>query len=341
MFNNKVLLITGGTGSFGNAVLERFLDSDIREIIIFSRDEKKQNDMRLKYNNKKIKFIIGDVRNFDSIYKATKGVDYIFHAAALKQVPSCEFFPYEAVKTNILGTQNVLDAGVDNNVKKIIVLSTDKAVFPINAMGMTKAIMEKLVVAKSRRLNGGETVLCCTRYGNVMGSRGSVIPLFINQIKNEVPITVTNQNMTRFLLSLDEAVDLVINAFKNGKQGDIWIKKAPAATVLDLAISLKELFESETPIKIIGIRHGEKIHETLLTSEEMSKATDEGDYYRIKCDNRSLNYDIDFINKLSNNNEGDYNSKNTKRLSIEEIKGKLLNLNYVKKELEKIRDREE
>lgn len=335
MFKNNVVLITGGTGSFGNAVLNRFLNTDIKEIRIFSRDEKKQNDMKLKYNNKKIKFIIGDIRSFESLYNATKDVDYIFHAAALKQVPTCEFYPIEAVRTNILGAQNLITASVENNVRKVICLSTDKAVYPINAMGMSKALMEKLVAAKSRELNASETVLCCTRYGNVMCSRGSVIPLFIQQIKNDEPITITDPNMTRFLMSLDEAIDLVINAFKYGVQGDTWVQKAPASTVYDLAIALKELFKSNTEIKIIGVRHGEKIHETLVTREEMLRSEDKGNYYRIKPDNTNLHNSNDFIeDQLNILNAADYTSENTTRLNVDEIKEKLIKLDYVKRELE-------
>lgn len=334
MFKNNVILITGGTGSFGNAVLNRFLNTDIREIRIFSRDEKKQNDMRLKYNNKKIKFIIGDIRSFESLYNATKDVDYIFHAAALKQVPTCEFYPIEAIKTNILGTQNLINAAVENNVRKAIFLSTDKAVYPINAMGMCKALMEKLVAAKSRELNASETVLCCTRYGNVMCSRGSVIPLFIQQIKNDEPITITDPNMTRFLMSLDEAIDLVINAFKHGVQGDTWVQKPPASTIYDLAIALKELFKSNTEIKVIGARHGEKIHETLITREEMLRCEDNGNYYRVKSNNADLHNSNDFVKDQSNIlNPTDYTSENTTRLNVDEIKEKLIKLDYVKREL--------
>jgi UDP-N-acetylglucosamine 4,6-dehydratase len=338
VFKNSVILITGGTGSFGNAVLNRFLNEDIQEIRIFSRDEKKQNDMKLQFNNKKIKFIIGDVRSFESLYNATKDVDYIFHAAALKQVPTCEFYPFEAVRTNVLGAQNLISAAVENNVRKVIFLSTDKAVYPINAMGMSKALMEKLVAAKSRELNPSETVLCCTRYGNVMCSRGSVIPLFIDQIKNGGSITITNPNMTRYLMSLDEAIDLVITAFKFGIQGDVWVQKASASTIYDLAVALKELFNSNTEIKIAGIRHGEKMHETLVTKEEMLRAEDKGNYYRIKRDNGSLDIDENLpANQYSATTSEDYTSENTNRLNVEEIKDKLLKLDYVKNELEGIR----
>jgi len=334
MFTGKTLLITGGTGSFGNAVLRRFLHTDIKEIRVFSRDEKKQEDMRLELNNVKVKFYIGDIRNFDSIKSATDGIDYVFHAAALKQVPSCEFYPMEAVRTNILGTENLLNAAIENNVKKVIVLSTDKSVYPINAMGISKAMMEKLMVAKSRMTDVNKTILSGTRYGNVMASRGSVIPLFIKQIKEGKPITVTDPNMTRFLMSLDDAVDLVLYAFDNAIQGDIFVQKAPASTIWDLANAVKELFNSNNEIKIIGTRHGEKLYETLLTREELVKAEDCGDYYRIVPDDRDLNY-----NKYFTEGEKqiadieDYNSHNTQRLTIKEIKEKLLKLNYIQQEL--------
>lgn len=334
MFTGKTLLITGGTGSFGNAVLRRFLHTDIKEIRVFSRDEKKQEDMRLELNNVKVKFYIGDIRNFDSIKSATSGIDYVFHAAALKQVPSCEFYPMEAVRTNILGTENLLNAAIENNVKKVIVLSTDKSVYPINAMGISKAMMEKLMVAKSRMTDVNKTILSGTRYGNVMASRGSVIPLFIKQIKEGKPITVTDPNMTRFLMSLDDAVDLVLYAFDNAIQGDIFVQKAPASTIWDLANAVKELFNSNIEIKIIGTRHGEKLYETLLTREELVKAEDCGDYYRIVPDDRDLNY-----NKYFTEGEKqiadieDYNSHNTQRLTIKEIKDKLLKLNYIQQEL--------
>ena len=336
MFKDKVLLITGGTGSFGNAVLERFLDTDIKEIRIFSRDEKKQEDMRIKLKNNKVKFYIGNVRDYDSINSATRGVDYIFHAAALKQVPSCEFYPMQAVKTNILGTENVLNASLNNGVKKVIVLSTDKAVYPINVMGVSKAMMEKLMVAKSRIADKSKTILCGTRYGNVIASRGSVIPLFINQIKSGQFLTITDSNMTRFMMSLDSAVDLVLYAFKHARQGDMFVKKASACTIGDLAFALKELFTAKNEIKIIGTRHGEKLYETLLTREEMAKAEDCGDYFRILADTRDLNYNKYFIEgEPEISVKEDYNSHNTKRLNIEEIKKILLKIEYIQNELKK------
>ena len=318
MFKDKVLLITGGTGSFGNAVLKKFLDSDLREIRIFSRDEKKQDDMRKKYNNSKIKFYIGDVRDYRSIEDAMDGVDYVFHAAALKQVPSCEFFPIEAVKTNILGTNNVLEAAINHNVKKVIVLSTDKAAYPINAMGMSKAMMEKVAVAKGRDLDKNQTIICRTRYGNVMASRGSVIPLFCSQIEENKPLTITNGEMTRFMMTLEDAVDLVIYAFKHGKQGDLFVQKAPAATIETLAKAVLKLKKSDVPIKNIGTRHGEKLYEVLVTTEEMVTAEDLGDYYRIPADNRDLNYGK-YENKgnADLNNINEYNSHNTKRLDVD------------------------
>ena len=327
MFENKVLLITGGTGSFGNAVLKRFLETDIKEIRIFSRDEKKQEDMRIKYKNDKIKFYIGDVRDYRSIDDAMDGVDFIFHAAALKQVPSCEFYPVQAVKTNILGTENVLEAAINHNVKKVIVLSTDKAAYPINAMGMSKALMEKVAVAKGRDLKEGQTVICRTRYGNVMASRGSVIPLFCDQIKEGKPLTITNPDMTRFMMTLEDAVDLVIYAFEHGQQGDLFVQKAPAATIDTLAKAVKELKHSNVPINCIGTRHGEKLCEVLVTKEEMVNAIDMGDYYRIPADNRNLNYQkyVDQGNANLDNIE-DYNSHNTKRLGVEEMKELLLKL---------------
>lgn len=336
LFKDRILLITGGTGSFGNAVLNRFLNTDIKEIRIFSRDEKKQDDMRKKYDNSKLKFYIGDVRDYGSISLAMKGVDYVFHAAALKQVPSCEFFPLEAVKTNILGTDNVLEASINNGVKKAVVLSTDKAVYPINAMGISKAMMEKVIVAKSRTISEEGTIFCATRYGNVMASRGSVIPLFIQQIKEGRPITVTDPNMTRFLMSLDEAVDLVVNAFLYGRQGDIFVQKASAATVYNLAIALKELFNAANEIKIIGTRHGEKLYETLVNKEELVKSEDCGSYYRIPADNRDLNYEKYFVegNVALMTQEMDYNSHNVIRLSVEEIKAYITKESYVKRELE-------
>jgi UDP-N-acetylglucosamine 4,6-dehydratase/5-epimerase len=330
MFEGKTLLITGGTGSFGNAVLKRFLNTDIKEIRIFSRDEKKQDDMRKIYNNDKIKFYIGDVRNIESVRDAVKGVDYIFHAAALKQVPSCEFFPMEAVRTNVLGTDNVLTAAIDAKVKKIICLSTDKAAYPINAMGTSKAMMEKVIVAKSRNIDPEETTIACTRYGNVMASRGSVIPLFVDQIKANKPITITDPEMTRFLMNLDEAVDLVIFAFKNAKQGDLFIQKSPASTIRDLADGLVRLLKSNVEIKIIGTRHGEKAHETLMTREEKAKSEDLGNYYRIPADIRDLNYDKYFIEgdkEISKIEE--YNSENTTRLNIDGVIEKLLTTDYM------------
>ena len=335
MFKDKTLLITGGTGSFGNAVLERFLNTKIKEIRIFSRDEKKQEGMRLELKNDKVKFYIGDVRDYESVDLALKGVDYIFHAAALKQVPSCEFYPMEAVKTNIFGTENVLNAAVNNKVKKVIVLSTDKAIYPINAMGTSKAMMEKLMVAKSRTVDEHITILCGTRYGNVIASRGSVIPLFINQIKSNQPLTVTDSNMTRFMMSLDSAVDLALYAFKHAQQGDMFVKKAPACTMGDLAFAIKELFKAKNEIKIIGTRHGEKLFETLLTREEMVRAEGCGDYFRISADTRDLNYDKYFIEGESGISvQEDYNSHNTQILNVEQIKEKLLQLDFIKKELE-------
>jgi UDP-glucose 4-epimerase len=334
MFKDKTLLITGGTGSFGNAVMERFLNTDIKEIRIFSRDEKKQDDMRKHYKNDKLKFYIGDVRDIASVKNAMHGVDYIFHAAALKQVPSCEFFPLEAVKTNIIGTDNVLTAAIEYGVKKVICLSTDKAAYPINAMGISKAMMEKVFVAKSKTVDPDKTLICGTRYGNVMASRGSVIPLFIEQIKSGQPLTVTDPNMTRFLMSLEEAVELVIFAFQNAQAGDIMVQKSPASRIGDLAQAIKELFNADNEIKIIGTRHGEKRYETLLTKEEYVVAEDLGDFYRVPADQRDLNYDKYFVEgdqKLSTDVE--YNSNNTQILNIEEIKEKLLKLDYVQNEL--------
>lgn len=334
MFKNKTLLITGGTGSFGNAVLKRFLNTDVKEIRIFSRDEKKQDDMRKLYKNEKIKFYIGDVRDLASVKNAMHGVDYIFHAAALKQVPSCEFFPIEAVKTNVLGTDNVLTAAIEYDVKKVICLSTDKAAYPINAMGISKAMMEKVFVAKSKTVSKNETIICGTRYGNVMASRGSVIPLFVEQIKKGQPLTITNPGMTRFLMSLEEAVELVIFAFENAEAGDIMVQKAPASTIRDLAQAIKELFHVENEIKIIGTRHGEKLYETLLTKEEYMVAEDMGEFFRVPADKRDLNYDKYFVDgntKLSS--EDEYNSHNTKMLNIQEIKKKLLTLDYIRNEL--------
>lgn len=334
MFKDKTLLITGGTGSFGNAVLKRFLNTDIGEIRIFSRDEKKQDDMRKEYHSDKIKYYIGDVRNLQSVKDAMHDVDYVFHAAALKQVPSCEFFPMEAVNTNILGTNNVLDAAIAHGVKKVICLSTDKAAYPINAMGISKAMMEKVFVAKSRTVDPSKTLICGTRYGNVMASRGSVIPLFVEQIKAGKPITITNPNMTRFLMSIEEAVELVVFAFKNAKTGDIMVQKAPASTIGDLAKAILEIFNADNEIKVIGTRHGEKQYETLLTSEEHLIAEDFGNYFRIPADTRDLNYDRYFT---SGNVEAheivDYNSNNTTLLTVEQIKEKLLSLEYIQNEL--------
>lgn len=334
MFKGKTLLITGGTGSFGNAVLERFLNTDIGEIRIFSRDEKKQDDMRHHYNNDKIKFYIGNVRDLQSIKSAMHGVDYVFQAAALKQVPSCEFFPLEAVKTNVLGTDNVLTACIECGVKKVVCLSTDKAAYPVNAMGTSKAMMEKVFIAKSRTISPEKTLICGTRYGNVMCSRGSVIPLFIEQIKSGQPLTVTEPTMTRFIMSLEEAVELVIFAFLHAETGDIIVQKAPACTIGVLAQAVKELFHVENEIKIIGIRHGEKMYETLLTNEECAQAIDMGDFYRVPMDKRDLNYDKYFIygdEKRSTINE--FNSNNTERLDVGQVKEKLLSLKYIRDEI--------
>ena len=331
MFKNKTLLITGGTGSFGNAVLNRFLQSDIKEIKIFSRDEKKQDDMRRSYKSSKIKFFVGDVRDPLSIDGAMANTDYVFHAAALKQVPSCEFFPVEAVKTNIIGTENVLNSAINNKVEKIICLSTDKAVYPINAMGISKAMMEKVFVAKSR--NSGKTKIIGTRYGNVMGSRGSVIPLFIEQIKAGKPITITDPKMTRFMMSLDEAVELVLYAFKNGNQGDLFVQKSPAATVSVLAKALVELYKSKSTVKEIGIRHGEKMYETLVTKEEMIKAEDQEKYFKISPDGRDLNYDQYFSKGTLKSSINEYNSNNTNMLNVEEMKNLLQDLPIIKEEI--------
>jgi len=335
MFKNKILMITGGTGSFGNAVLERFLKTDVEEIRIFSRDEKKQEDQRLKYKNTKLKFYLGDVRDYQSIFNALHGVDYVFHAAALKQVPSCEFYPLEAVRTNILGSENLMDAAIAQNVQRVIMLSTDKAVYPINAMGISKAMMEKFMVAKSRMQEKNKTILCATRYGNVMASRGSVIPLFVEQLKSKKSLTVTDPNMTRFLMSLKDSVSLVLHAFKHGRQGDIFVQKSPASTIQDLALALKDLFAKNNSIEIIGTRHGEKLYETLISREEMSRAEDMGNYYRIPADNRDLNYNQYF-------NEGeekisdatDYTSHNTNQLTIDEVKKTLEKLEYIKEQLD-------
>jgi len=333
MFKNKTLLITGGTGSFGNAVLKRFLDTDIKEIRVFSRDEKKQEDMRIALNHPKLKFYIGDVREYSSIANAIEGVDYIFHAAALKQVPSCEFYPMEAIRTNVLGAENVLTAAANHKVEKVITLSTDKAVYPINAMGMSKALMEKLMLAKAR-ISAGSTVYCGTRYGNVMGSRGSVIPLFISQIKENKAITITDPNMTRFMMSLDDAVDLVLYAYQHGKQGDRFVQKAPAATIETLAKALIELYNSNTEIRIIGTRHGEKQHETLLTREEMAVAEDCGQYFRVPADTRDLNYNKYFFEGEETISKAeDYNSSNTYRLNVQETKKLLSKLDFVQEAL--------
>jgi len=343
MFKDKILLITGGTGSFGNAVLNRFLETDIKEIRIFSRDEKKQDDMRHEYQAKypeyanKIKFYIGDVRDLQSVKNAMHGVDYIFHAAALKQVPSCEFFPVEAVKTNVLGTDNVLTAAIEEGVRKVICLSTDKAAYPVNAMGTSKAMMEKVAVAKSRTVDPEKTMICCTRYGNVMCSRGSVIPLWIEQIREGKPITLTDPKMTRFIMSLEEAVDLVLFAFENGKAGDILVQKAPACTIQTQAEAVCELFDgNKDNIKVIGIRHGEKMYETLLTNEECSNAVDMGDFYRVPADKRDLNYDKYFKDgNTERNTLSEFNSNNTELLNVEQVKEKMLELKYIREELEK------
>lgn len=335
MFDDKILMITGGTGSFGNAVLKRFLETNVREIRVFSRDEKKQEDMRIAHNNSKLKFYIGDVRNHESIYDAMHGVDYVFHAAALKQVPSCEFYPMEAVRTNVIGADNVINAAISNRVERVILLSTDKAVYPINAMGLSKAMMEKLMIAKSRMRLEGETVLCATRYGNVMASRGSVIPLFIGQIKAGRPLTITDPSMTRFLMSLEESVDLVIHAYSNARQGDIFVQKAPASTIEVLAQALKIIFKSDVPIRIIGTRHGEKLYESLVSREEMARAKDDGRYFLIPADDRDLNYAKYFV-------EGepeiatldDYTSHNTERLEVEEVEQLLLKLDFVREQLD-------
>ena len=334
MFKDNILMINCGTGSFGNKVLKRFLPTDVSEIRIFSRDEKKQEDMRTELNSPKLKFYIGDVRDYDSIHQAMKGVNYVFHAAALKQVPSCEFYPFEAVRTNVLGAENVMTAAIANNIDKVVMLSTDKAVYPINAMGLSKALMEKFMVAKARMQNEGETVLCATRYGNVMASRGSVIPLFISQLKDGKELTVTDPNMTRFLMSLDDSVDLVLHAYEHGRQGDIFVQKAPASTIGDLAQALKELLKLDNPIKIIGTRHGEKLYESLVSREEMARAQDMAAYYCIPADNRDLNYA-----KYFNDGEerisvlDDYTSHNTVRLSVEQVKSLLLKLDYIQEEL--------
>ena len=336
MFDNKVLMITGGTGSFGHAVLKRFLSTSVREIRIFSRDEKKQEEMRIALNNNKLKFYIGDIRDYDSTLHAMKGVNYVFHAAALKQVPSCEFYPMEAVRTNVIGAENVMNAAIAQGVERVVVLSTDKAVYPINAMGVSKAMMEKLMVAKARMQNEGETVLCATRYGNVMASRGSVIPLFVSQLQEGRPLTITDPRMTRFLMSLDDSVDLVLHAFEYGRQGDIFVQKAPASTVADLAQALIDLFpkSSSTPIRTIGTRHGEKLYETLVSREEMARVDDMGGYYRIPADNRDLNYAKYFSDgeeKISNLE--DYTSHNTQQLTVLQVKHLLEKLDFIQEYL--------
>lgn len=335
MFKNKTLMITGGTGSFGNAVLNRFLNSEIKEIRVFSRDEKKQEDMRIFYKNDKLNFIIGDIRDFDSIDNAMAGVDYLFHAGALKQVPSCEFYPMQAVKTNVLGAENVLEAAARNNVKKVVVLSTDKAVYPINTMGMTKALMEKMAISKARdsRVTLNKGVICITRYGNVMCSRGSIIPLFIKQIKEGLPLTITNSNMTRFMMSLEDSVELVLFAFKNANPGDTFVQKSPAATIETLAIALKELFRADNEIQIIGARHGEKLYESLCGREEMSKAEDLKHFYRVPADYRDLNYTKYMQEDGPKLQDNEYNSDNTTRLNVKELKDLLLTLDYVRDEL--------
>lgn len=334
MLKDKVLMITGGTGSFGNTVLNRFLNTDVKEIVIFSRDEKKQEDMRIALKHPKVRFQIGDVRNYESISRAMVGVDFVFHAAALKQVPSCEFFPMEAVFTNVNGTENVINAAIDRGVKRLVLLSTDKAVYPINAMGISKAMAEKILIAKSRAMPNGGPVLCATRYGNVMASRGSVIPLFIDKIKKGIPLTVTDPKMTRFLMSLEDSVDLVLHAFEHGEQGDIFVQKAPASTIADLATALTEMFAGPGKIDIIGTRHGEKLYETLVSREEMAKAEDRGRYYKIPADNRDLNYDKYILEgELTANEVDDYTSHNTERLTVSEIKSLLSTLEYVRHEL--------
>ena len=336
MFANKTLMITGGTGSFGNAVLKRFLETDVKEIRIFSRDEKKQEDMRIALNNLKLKFYIGDVRSYDSVHDAMKGVNYVFHAAALKQVPSCEFYPMEAaVRTNVLGAENVMNAAIANQVERVILLSTDKAVYPINAMGISKAMMEKLMVAKARMRTEGETVICATRYGNVMASRGSVIPLFVSQIKEGKQLTITDPAMTRFLMSVEDSVDLVVYAFANGQQGDFFIKKAPASTIKVLAQALQELFSKQDNIRIIGTRHGEKLYESLVAREELARAEDIGGYYRVPADNRDLNYaKFSVEGELDIATFDDYTSHNTTRLDVEGVKKLLLKLDYIQEQLD-------
>jgi len=334
VFDGKTLMITGGTGSFGNAVLKRFLETDVKEIRIFSRDEKKQEDMRITLNNPKLKFYIGDVRSYDSVHDAMKDVNYVFHAAALKQVPSCEFYPMEAVRTNVLGAENVMNAAIANHVERVILLSTDKAVYPINAMGISKAMMEKLMVAKARMRTEGETVICATRYGNVMASRGSVIPLFVSQIKEGMQLTITDPAMTRFLMSLEDSVDLVVYAFENGQQGDIFVQKAPASTIEVLAKALQELFSKQDNIRIIGTRHGEKLYESLVAREELARAFDLGGYYRVPADNRDLNYAKFCVEgELDIATFDDYTSHNTTRLDVEGVKELLLKLDYIQEQL--------
>lgn len=334
MFKDRTVLITGGTGSFGTYVLKRFLSTEVREVRIFSRDEKKQEEMRIALNNERFKFYIGDVRYYDSLFHAMKGVDYVFHAAALKQVPSCEFHPMEAIRTNVLGAENVMAAAIARGVERVIVLSTDKAVYPINAMGLSKSMMEKLMVAKARIQSKGETVLCATRYGNVMASRGSVIPLFVSQLKAGKPLTITDPNMTRFLMSLTDSVDLVLYAYEHGAQGDIFVQKAPASTIGDLAQALKEIFSKDNPIQIIGTRHGEKLYETLVSREEISRAIETKEYYRIQLDGRDLNYNKYFTDGEKNiSHFQDYTSHNTELLTVEEVKTLLLKLDYIQAEL--------
>ncbi len=334
MLKNKVLMITGGTGSFGSTVLNRFLCTDIREIVIFSRDEKKQDDMRIALNNPKVRFQIGDVRDYGSVSRAMMGVDYVFHAAALKQVPSCEFFPMEAVMTNVIGTENVLNAAIERNVGRVVVLSTDKAVYPINAMGISKAMAEKLLIAKSRTVTDGGSVLCATRYGNVMASRGSVIPLFVEKLKAGMPLTITDPSMTRFLMSLEDSVDLVLHAFEHGEQGDIFVQRAVSCSIADLAEALQQVFNIRVPIKIIGTRHGEKLYESLVSREEMAKAQDMGRYYRIPADNRDLNYDKFIVEgQVEANSVDDYTSHSSERLTVPQIKELLLTLRYIQDEL--------
>lgn len=331
MFKDKVLLITGGTGSFGNAVLQRFIHSDFAEIRVFSRDEKKQEDMRIALQSDKVKFYIGDVRNYDSVYDALRGVDYVFHAAALKQVPSCEFYPMEAIRTNVLGAENVMRASIAHGIKRCVVLSTDKAVYPINAMGISKAMMEKVMVAKSRECGPGQTVLCATRYGNVMASRGSVIPLFLKQLQANQPLTITDPNMTRFLMSLEESVDLVLYAFEHAAPGDIFVQKAPASTVGDLAYAMRDLLGKDSEIRIIGTRHGEKLYESLVSREEMARAEDRDGYYRIPADSRDLNYDKYFVEgETEISNLDDYTSHNTRRLDVAGVKDTLMKLAIVR-----------